>query len=270
MIQEFEVRKITTKELPYVSYLCLWGVGQKQKKAMKEHMEKRLRWIEKMFSKGLEIIVALGPRKSKKGLIEYLPIEVAPEPVKGKSSLFIDCIWVLPRFMKVGIGKKLMQHFLEDAKKVGGASVLGYEVDEWFGYFDYMPTSFFKQFGFEEVSRDGTRVLLHLDLGAHTPPQLLTPKSHKVEKKGKTVIEVFCNIQCPWCGWMADEIIRNAKKPNITIKLINTDDRKTIEEFGLSRGISINGEPTLKRMASWKEIKTVLEKTISDRECGVR
>ena len=46
---------------------------------MKGHMEKRLKWIEVMFPKGLEIIVALGPRKSKKGLVEYLPIEVAPE-----------------------------------------------------------------------------------------------------------------------------------------------------------------------------------------------
>ena len=76
---------------------------------MKEHMEKRLTWIEEMWSKGLEIIVALSPRRSKKGLIEYMPIEVAPEPVKGKSSLFINCIWVLPRFKKMGIGEGLMQ-----------------------------------------------------------------------------------------------------------------------------------------------------------------
>ena len=264
MTQELEFRKISTKELPYISYLCLWGVGKKQKEAMKDHMEKRLRWIEEMFSKGLEIIVALGARKSKKGLIEYLPIEVAPEPVKGENSLFIDCIWVLPRFMKAGIGKRLMQHFLEDAKKVGGASVLAYEDDKWFGYFDYMPTSFFRQFGFEEVSREGTRVLLYLDLGAHMPPKLLTPKSHGVEKKGKTVIGVFCNIQCPWCGWMADEIVRNTKKSDVTIKLIKTDNRKTVEEFGLSRGISINGEPIIKRMASWKEIKPAFEEILSD------
>ena len=136
MLQELEFRKVTANELPYVSYLCLWGIGKKQKEAMKGHMEKRLRWIEETFPKGLEIIVALSPRRSKKGLIEYLPIEVAPEPVKGKNSLFIDCIWVLPRFTKAGIGKKLMHYFLEEAKKIGGASVLTYEDDKWFGYFD--------------------------------------------------------------------------------------------------------------------------------------
>ena len=65
---------------------------------MKEHMEKRLKWVEEMMPKGLEIIVALGPRKSKRGLIQYLPIETAPEPVKGGNSLFINCVWVLSRY----------------------------------------------------------------------------------------------------------------------------------------------------------------------------
>ena len=65
-----------------------------------------------------------------------------------------------------------MRHFLDDARKVGGASVLSYEGDKWFGYFDYMPVSFFERFGFEEVSRDETRVLLHLDLGASVKPRL--------------------------------------------------------------------------------------------------
>lgn len=258
-----EFRKITADELPYVSYLCLWGIRRKQKEAMKEHMDKRLKWIEKMMSKGLEIIVALGPRKSKKGLIEYLPIETAPEPVKGENSLLINCIWVLSRFSKAGIGKGLMQHFLDDARKVGGASVLAYEDDKWFGYFDYMPASFFKQFGFKEVSRDETRVLLHLDLGAHMSPRLLTPKRRRIEKKGKTVVDVFCSSQCPWCGWMADEISRNVKDSDITVKLINTDSREAIEEFGIARGVSINGVPVIKRMAAWKEIESALDRVIS-------
>lgn len=263
MLQELEFRKVTTNELPYVSYLCLWGVSKEQKEAMKEHMKKRLKWIEEMFQKGLEIIVALGPRKSKKGLIEYLPVEMAPEPVKGKSSLFINCIWVLPRFKKTGIGKGLLRHFLDDARKVGGASVLSYEGDKWFGYFDYMPTNFFKRFGFKEVSRDETRVLLHLDLGAHIIPELLTPKIQRIKKKSKTVVDVFCNSQCPWCGWMEDEINKNVKGYDIMLRRINTDNRETIEEFGVSRGISINGKPAIKRMAAWKEIESALDRATS-------
>ncbi len=188
---------------------------------------------------------------------------MAPEPVRGKSSLFIDCIWVLPRFKKTGIGKGLMHQFLDAARKVGGASVLSYEGDKWFGYFDYMPTTFFKRFGFEEISRDGTRVLLHLDLGAHLPPRLLTPQSHRIKNEDKTVVNVFCNSQCPWCGWMADEINRNAKGYDIMLKRTSTDNREAIEEFGLARGISINGKPAITRMAAWKEIKSALHRATS-------
>ena len=106
------------------------------------------------------------------------------------------------------------------------------------------------------VSRDETRVLLHLDLGAHTTPELLTPKRNRIEKKNKTVVEVLCNSQCPWCGWMADNVNKRVSAPNIRIDLINTDSRGTIEEHGLARGISINGVPIIKRMAAWKEIKS--------------
>lgn len=254
-----EFRKITLDELPYVSYLCLWGIRRKQKEAMKEHMEKRLQWIKEMMPKGLEIIAAFGPRKSKRGLIEYLPVEMAPEPVKGKNSLFINCIWVLSRYSKRGIGNGLMQHFLREARKVGGATVLAYEGDKWFGYFDYMPAGFFRKFGFKEASKDGTRVLLHLDLGARKPPKLVPPKRRMIREKDKTVLDVFCNSQCPWCGWMADKIKENVKKhSDVTVSVISTDKRDVIEKFGMSRGIYINGEPIIKRMASWKEVKSAL------------
>jgi hypothetical protein len=103
-----EFRKITADELPYVSYLCLWGVSLKQKEAMKDHMARRLNWVREMMPRRLHITVAFGARNSKKGLIEYVPIESAPEPVKGESSLFINCIWVLSHYSKAGIGKGLM------------------------------------------------------------------------------------------------------------------------------------------------------------------
>ncbi len=258
MCQELDFHKISADELSFVSYLCLWGVGREQKEAMLPHMEKRLHWIKEMMPRGLDIVVALGPRKSKRGLIEYLPIEIAPEPVEGQNSLFMNCIWVLPRFLKAGIGTGLMARFLDDASKVGGATVLSYENDAWFGYFEYMPTSFFKRFGLKEVSRDGTRVLLHRDLGAQNPPQLIPARKRELETNRQIIVDVFCSSQCPWCGWMAD-MIRNNAMPGMRVKRICTDSRKIIQKFGLARGISINGEPTIKRMAAWREIRPFLQ-----------
>ncbi len=280
-----EFRKITVDELDFVPAVCLDpSVGRKGREAMRGHMENRLRWLRKMMSQGLKIIVALEDPKPEvlhypwagnirhadlavkgkvpKGLIEYLPVENALEPVKGENSLFINCMWILPPFWKTGVAKGLMQRFIEEARKWGGATVLAYEGDKWFGTtIKYMPSSFFKKFGFEEVSRDETRVLLHLDLGARKSPMLVPPKKRVTGEKDKIVMDVFCNSQCPWCGWMVDKIRRNIlKHSDVTLNVINTDRRDVIEQFGMARGVFINGEPFIKRMASWREIKSALNK----------
>jgi GNAT superfamily N-acetyltransferase len=280
-----EFRKITVDELDFVPAICLDpSVGRRGREAMREHMENRLKWLRKMMSQGLEITVALeNPKpevlsypwagnirhaglavkgKVPKGLIEYLPIEMAPEPVKGENSLFIDCIWILPPFWKTGVARGLMHQFIEEARKWGGATVLAYEGDRWFGTsIRYMPTSFFRKFGFKEVSRDETRVLLHLDMGARKSPVLLPPKKRVTGGKGKIVMDVFCNSQCPWCGRMVDKIKRNIRNySDVTLNVINTDKRDVVEQYGISRGVFINGEPVIKRMASWKEIKSALNR----------
>ncbi len=64
---------------------------------------------------------------------------------------------------------------------------------------------------------------------------------------------------------MTDKTERNVKGSGITVNVINTDSRDTIEKFGMARGVSINGKPVIKRMAAWKEIKSVLERAKSYR-----
>lgn len=271
-----EIREVAPEELDYVAMLCVDpGISPKMREAMQPAMEVRKEWLKTMMRRGLQVSVALekseGVRNKKikeltihgnvpRGLIEYVPIELAPEPVKGTSSLFINCLWVLPPFWHVGLGQALLERVVEKARRYGGASVLAYERDKWFSYsFDYMPMSFFKKFGFEEVCRDRSRVLLHLNLGADEMPTLISPKARKIKKCGRMVVDVFFSSQCPWSGWMLDKVKQKMKKFNAVVNAISTDDRKVIEEYGISRGVSINGAPVIKRMASWKEIESVVK-----------
>jgi len=279
-----KIQKITEDGLDYVSVVCLDpSINPGQRKAMQDAMIARTHWIRKMMQRGLQILVAHEKPKREtihypwagdishadlavhgnvpKGLLEFVPIELAPEPVKGENSLFIDCVWVLPPFWHTGVAKGLMKSFIREAKQYGGASVLAYEGDKWFGYFEYMPSSFFKSFRFKEVSRDGSRVLLFLNLGAEKPPAFIYPKTRPLDKCDKIVMDALYNSQCPWSKWMIDKIRKNMKKhPRFAVNIVNTDNRKLLEEFGISRGICINGKPVIKRMASWNEIQTVIEK----------
>ena len=280
-----KIQKITEDELDYVRAICLDpSIGPQSREAMRSGMTDRICWIRRMMQRGLEILVALEKPKMErihykwagsmlhadlavhgkvpKGLLESMPIEFALEPVKGKNSLFIDCVWVLPPFWHSGVAKCLIESFIHRAKQFGGASVLAYEGDRWFGTsIKYMPSSFFKRFGFEEVAKDGSRVLLFLDLGAGVQPELIYPKPKPFDENNKVTIDALFNSQCPWSRLMIDNIKRNVKRyPGVTVNIVKTDDRKTIEEFGLSRGTCINGKPIIKRMASWKEIRTEIEK----------
>ena len=278
------ILNISPKELDYVAILCVDpSLPPKWRKEMEKPMEARKEWLKSMMKKGLQVLVALeksenvlGSLNTKNqkieelnvqgkiptGLIEYLPIEFALEPVKGENSLFIDCIWVFPSFWHSGIGKCLLKTIIENAKPYGGVSVLTYEGDKWFGYFPYMPVNFFKKFGFQEVDRDGSRVLLYFDLGAHNPPTLIPPKNKVINKGTKLVLDVFFNSQCPWSKWMLEKIKQNMEKYDAIVNEVNTDDRKVIEEYGMARGVYVNGEPLIKRMASWKEIEKIVKQEL--------
>lgn len=278
------IREVSPEELDFVSAVCLDpSVPRRWREIMEPCMVDRKNWLKAMMAKGLQVSVVLEKPevvaksleskiervKAKavrgsvaKGLIEYVPVEFTCEPVEGGSGLFINCIWVVPPFWRRGVARALLERCIENARAHGGASVLAYDGDKWFGFFPYMPASFFEKFGFKEVDRDGSRVLLHLNLGDDERPRLIRAKTRKTGKSDKLVVDVFYSSQCPWSGWMVDKVKRCMKKYGAVVNAINTDDRTVIEEYGLSRGVCINGKPLFKRMASWKEIDFAVKQVI--------
>jgi GNAT superfamily N-acetyltransferase len=273
-----QVHDIQSDELDYVEAVCLDpSIPTKRREAMAPCMRCRKEWLREMMKKGLQISVALNkPEAAVKsltlknakfesmtvrgsfpeGLIEYMPIERAVEPVKGENSLFINCLWVVPPFWCKGVATALVRTVVKKAEACGSASVLAYEGDKWFGYFPYMPAGFFRKFGFKEVDRDGTRVLL--ELGEERTMRIIRPIVRPVRKCWKTVVDVFYNSQCPWSGWMMNRTSQSLEGYDVQLNIINTDNRRIMEEYGMSRGIMINGVPKICRMASLKEVQSLM------------
>ncbi|MFX1574356.1 MAG: GNAT family N-acetyltransferase [Promethearchaeota archaeon] len=279
------IQVIRKNDLNLIDRICLDPSVDKETRTLMENgMSNRIKWIKTMMSKGLEILVALEETREDvihykwvgkikhsdlavenqvpMGSLEYLPIEQAFEPVKGKFSLFINCIWILPPFWNTGVARSLMKAFIQKAKQIGGASVIAYDEDRWFGTsIRYLPSNFFKKFGFKEVDKDESRLLMFLDLGSNTPPEFIKPKTISSIESDIITLDIFFNSQCPWSIYMVNTIKEGIKKyPKVELNLINTDDRDVIEQTGISRGIRINGIPVIKRMASWEEVETQLNK----------
>jgi len=259
-----EIRRLNKDELDWAILPCVYPDWRDK---MSEGMNARRKWLQEMMDKGLSVLVALETVSSTTisvGLLEYLPIELAPEPVSGKGLLFIDCIWVIESFWHRGIATQLMKTLLESTKDYGGIAVLAYERDQWFSYFDYMPVWFFEKFGFKEADRDGSRILLWYKIGKANPPNLLIPEPTSKYTNKKVTVDIFWNSQCPWSVWMRDIVLLKARKiPKVKVRAINTDDKHFIERYGISRGVFIDGEPALKRMAGWEEVNKLLKRKLA-------
>jgi hypothetical protein len=90
-------------------------------------------------------------------------------------------------------------------------------------------------------------------------PRLLSTETRAAPEGDKTLVEILFNSQCPWSGWMVDKVERNLKKYDVLVKSVNTDDRSVVEDYGLSRGVCINGIPVLKRMGTVKEVEALVK-----------
>ena len=280
-----EIEAITEENLDLICGVCLDpSVDKETRDLMDDGMEERICWIRDMIPKGLGILLASEKPRHEKihykwvgkmlhsdlaihgrvpmGLLEYVPIEHALEPLDGENSLFINCMWIMPPFWLKGIGKGLLELFIERAKQYGSASVIAYEGDRWFGTsIKYMPASFFKKFGFKEVDRHGTRILLFLNLGSSSLPKLIFPKKKEYHKTKKINLEIISNSQCPWSKYMINTFKKEIDKySTINLKIIKNNDSQSIKDLGISRGVYLNGKPIIKRMASWEEIKPVIDK----------
>ncbi|MFW9827592.1 MAG: GNAT family N-acetyltransferase [Candidatus Thorarchaeota archaeon] len=284
-----EIQTITEDNLDIIRTVCLDpSVDKKTRNLMENGMEERVKWIKKMIPKGLELLVAFEkPREEyidykwvgkilhsdlavndrvPMGLIEFLPIECALEPITGKNSLFINCMWILPPFWNQGVGKILLESFIEKAKELGSGSVISYEGDKWFGTsISYMASAFFNKFGFQEVDRDGSRVLLYLDLGSSDPPKFTFPKIKSFNKNRNINLDIFFNNQCPWARYMINTVKKGLTKYNIiNCNVVDANQLDIIKENGISRGIRLNNKIIFNRMASWAEVQAAIDKFLKN------
>ncbi len=280
-----EVKKLTQDELNYIPALCLDpSVGKEGKGIMAKAMDRRIEWITEMMNKGLELFVALeNPRdeiinykwagkikhsdlaingKVPMGLLECIPIEHALEPIVGKDSLFINCMWILPPYWGKGVAKALITTFIERARQFGSASVLSYDSESWFDTsIEFMPMNFFKKYGFIETDREGKRVLLFIDFKGNYPPKFLPVNLNNELNSQELTLNIFCNDQCPWSTYMVKKIREGIKLyQNIDINVISTTEKRLIEKFGISRGVTLNNRLLFKRMITWDQVKKEIDK----------
>lgn len=143
-------------------------------------------------------------------------------------------LWVLPRYWKTGMGMALIDgtrhHPCEERRESER------------GRRRHSPRVRTGQM---------VRLRLHLDLGGACRPSLMCPRTRADVVGASTgrVVEVQYSSQCPWSGWMIDGIRNHLGRLDVEVRMASADDRAVTEEYGLTRGVCVDGRPVITRLA---------------------
>lgn len=295
MADELRIRRVGVPELSELAGFCLPAYpGGKTRftdpTAVEEYPEPvqrgmygaRLEWLEGAVRRGLVAFLA-GPPGAACGLVECLPIEVAPRRVRGEGLLFVTCLWVTPpEWAGRGVGRTLLRAVEEEARKLGkaGLATLAYARGE------HKPAGFFVRQGYVEVDRRGKLVLLHRALapGARPPRWHDTPawgpNAASAGERGSDWapttagragsiprVDLLWSGQCPYF-WAAAGAVRQwarARAGCVEFREWRTDDPAAADLLGTTGGVFVDQRRVDRGPCGRGEVFALL-----DAACGLR
>lgn len=217
-------------------------------------------WNYNRFFKGLHLLIAY-EGTTPVGHIEYIPIEHAPRPVSGEGLTFINCLYVQPHARGRGVGAALLQACEEKVRSSSNGLAAIANAD-WppapIGFFaahDFMPVA--EEHGAQLMVKAWDKVVAPHFLPRHYEPLTL---SHP----DQVPIDIFWCGQCPHWVKARDRLVNLAHQygHQIVIRGINTDERATVEQWGIADGIYINGEQKFDTPPSEAELRNALEQAV--------
>lgn len=212
---------------------------------IKEAGDHKAKWYEKYRDKGLIVKLALDDQGEVGGMIQCLPIEESN--VEGKDLYFILCIWVhgykkgRGNFQKMGMGKALLEAAETEARARGKKGMAAWGL--WLPF--WMKASWFKKQGYRKADRASVALLVWKAFtNDATPPRWLKPKGKPERLPGKVTVTGFINGWCPAQNLIFERARRASETfgDAVHFQAIDTSDRQTLLEWGISDEVFINGK----------------------------
>ena len=222
-----------------------------------EGIEIKGTWNYEHAHKGLCVLVAYEGTRAV-GQVEFLPIEHAPQPVSGEGLTFINCLAVMAQAQGRGIGSALLEACRTEAmQRSDGLACLAYLTGP------FMPAAFFRRHGLRLASTAEDAELLYQTWADAQPPELLPRLLAPRPEPGRVTVDYFWCGQCPHAARTRDRLRQVARQlgPRVLLRETNTDDRATLQRWGIASGLYVNGRQVFcspPRLAEW-EIRQALE-----------
>jgi GNAT superfamily N-acetyltransferase len=213
---------------------------------VREAGDHKARWYARMRDRGLRVKLALDADGRVGGMIQYLPIELAP--ALGRDLHFILCIWVHGHAQGRGdrrgrgLGSALLAAAEADARERGakGMAAWGILLPA------FMRASWFRRHGYRRADRRGISVLLWKPFasGAVAPAWLPDTGLRPEPVAGRVTVTACLSGWCPAQN-LAFERARRAAAPfgdRVRIGVVDTTDRATLLRWGDSDALFVDGK----------------------------
>lgn len=220
-------------------------------------------WYAGMKDKGLRVKIAENEKGEACGMIQYLPVELAP--VEGRNLYYVLCIWVhgyrkgIGNYQRKGLGKALLRAAEADVKNLGAKGLVTWGIILPF----FMRAGWFKRQGYKIIDKQGMTRLLWKPFQADAEPaRFLKEKELPLPVPGKVNVTVFCNGWCP-----AQNLVYERTKQaviqfrdKIAFNVYHTIDHEILRYWGISDALFVDGRRVRTGPPpSYKKIHRIIE-----------
>jgi len=218
-------------------------------------------WLRKRFKEGMRYNVLFDDKEGAVGNIEYVPGEFAWRPVDAPGYFFIHCLLIIPKkYKSIGLGKKLLDDCIEDAKKSGANGVaVTTRKRGWMAGNDLFIKSGFTVA--DTAHPDYELMALKLK---DTPDPVFKKELEKVREKYSDGMYMFSSDQCPYTYKAIQDIGSVAKNDyGITPRVVQLDDHTAAQNSPTVYGtfcILYNGEILTDHVISATRYKNIMNK----------
>ncbi len=237
---QIRVSDVTEDILWYVACCAQVVENTDKDQAAKLHED----WMRKTLTRsGMRAKVALDGDKPI-GFLFLLPVERTSWYIAGQELATIQCMNVEEEYRGRGIGEKLLVAAEETARRhAQGMAVIAYDPSDWF-----MPASFFRGQGYQEVERRGTSVLMFKPFDESASIPGFVPRQYRPPRliPGKVIVEAFWSPQCLTTALDIVHVreVCDEFGEDVILREYNAGMPGMRERFGIPRTLYFNGVET--------------------------
>jgi len=178
-----------------------------------EGYKRKLHWLKARFREGLCIKMYELPQR---GFIEYLPGEYAWRTVEAEGYMFIHCLWVVGKSKGQGLGGRLLNSCIKEAREAGmhGVAMLTSE-GNWLAGQDLL-----LQHGFKPAAQSPPSFNLMVIKFDEAPPPVLLNNWDRKPEQFPHGLTVFRSDQCPYIDDAVQTTLSATQKLGIESRVI--------------------------------------------------